>query len=368
MKAHHPGTLAAALLAGALVLVACGKPAGPSASAGSAAPPASADNGISGAGATFPAPLYAKWAEGYKAQAGVDLNYQAIGSGGGIKQIKARTVDFGASDKPLKLDELNRAGLYQFPTVIGGVVPALNVPGLKPGQLHLTGAMLADIYLGKIARWNDAAIAALNPGVSLPNLAITTVHRSDGSGTNFLFTSYLSMVSPAFAQKVGASDEVEWPGGLGGKGNDGVAAFVRQTSGAIGYVEYAYAKQNKMAYALLQNRDGKYPPPVAANFAAAAAGADWAKAPGDYLLLLNQPGADSWPISGATFILVYRQQTDAAKGKAVLQVFDWAYKTGDAAAYALDYVPLPAAVKELVRRQWAEEVKGPDGKPVYAPH
>jgi phosphate transport system substrate-binding protein len=249
---------------------------------------------------------------------------------------------------------------------MGGVVPALNVPGLKPGQLKLTGAVLADIYLGKIAKWNDPAIAALNPGVKLPGMPITTVHRSDGSGTNFLFTSYLSMVSPEFQRKVGASDQVQWPGGLGGKGNDGVSAFVKQTAGSIGYVEYAYAKQNNMAYALLQNHDGKYPSPVAAHFAAAAAGADWTKAPGNYLLLLNQAGADSWPITGATFILVYKQQSDAAKGKAVLSFFDWAYKNGDKDAGTLDYVPLPSEVKDLVRKQWTDNVKGPDGLPVYA--
>ncbi len=320
---------------------------------------------ISGAGATFPAPVYAKWAESYKAKTGNGLNYQAIGSGGGIKQIKAKTVDFGASDKPLKLEELNAAGLYQFPTVMGGIVPALNVPGVQTGQLHLTGALLGDIFLGKIAKWNAPRIAAMNKGVSLPNLPITVVHRSDGSGTSFLFTSYLSQVNPEWASKVGASDSVQWPTGLGGKGNDGVAAFVKQTIGSIGYVEYAYSKQNKIPYALVQNKAGKYPAPVAADFAAAAAGADWTKAPGNYLLLLNQPGANAWPITGATFILVYKKQDKAETGREVLSFFDWAYKSGDAAAAALDYVPLPTAVKALVHRQWAAEVKGGDGKPVY---
>ena len=365
MRPNHIGLTSGALLAAALALVACGKPGG-QASSSSAAGGGPAAEGLSGAGATFPAPLYARWAQDYKAQSGTGLNYQAIGSGGGIKQIKARTVDFGASDKPLKVDELDKAGLFQFPTVMGGVVPALNVPGIKAGGLKLTGAALADIYLGKVTKWNDPEIARLNPGVSLPGLPITTVHRSDGSGTNFLFTSYLSMVSPEFMQKVGASDQVQWPNGLGGKGNDGVAAFVKQTAGAIGYVEYAYARQNGMAFALIQNHDGQYPAPVAANFAAAAAGADWSKAPGNYLLLLNQPGASSWPITGATFILVYKQQADAAKGKAVLQFFDWAYKTGDTDASNLDYVPLPGAVKDLVRKEWAQTVKGPDGQPVYA--
>ena len=320
---------------------------------------------ISGAGATFPAPAYAKWAEAYKAKTGNGLNYQAIGSGGGIKQIKAKTVDFGASDKPLKVEELNASGLYQFPTVMGGIVPALNVPGIQSGQLRLTGQLMAQIFLGEITKWNDPRIAAMNHGVPLPNLPITVVHRSDGSGTSFLFTSYLSMVSPAWAQKVGASDSVQWPTGLGGKGNDGVAAFVKQTIGSIGYVEYAYSKQNHIPYALVQNKAGRFPAPVAADFAAAAAGADWAHAPGNYLLLLNQPGATSWPITGATFILVYKKQDNATSGREVLSFFDWAYKNGDAAAGALDYVPLPAQVKALIRRQWVAEVKAGDGKPVY---
>ena len=320
---------------------------------------------ISGAGATFPAPVYAKWAESYKAQTGVGLNYQAIGSGGGIKQIKAKTVAFGASDKPLKPAELSEAGLMQFPTVMGGVVPIVNLPGVLPGQLHLNGVVLADIYRGALTKWNAPQIAALNKGVKLPNLPITVVHRSDGSGTTFLFTSYLSMKSPTWQSSVGASDSVQWPVGLGGKGNDGVSAFVKQTIGSIGYVEYAYAKQNKATYALVQNKAGQYPAPVAANFAAAAAGADWAKAPGNYLLLLDEPGAKSWPITGATFILVYKKQDDAASGASVLRFFDWAYKNGDAAAGALDYVPMPPAVKTMMRKQWAAQVSGPDGKPVY---
>ena len=322
---------------------------------------------LSGAGATFPAPIYAKWAEAYKAQTGNGLNYQAIGSGGGIKQIKAKTVDFGASDKPLKPEELNEAGLYQFPTVMGGVVPAMNLPGIRPGQIHMTGALLADIFLGKITRWNAPQIAAMNRGVPLPNLPITVVHRSDGSGTTFLFTSYLSMVNPEWKQKVGASDSVQWPTGIGGKGNDGVAAFVKQTIGSIGYVEYAYAKQNHSTYALLRNKSGRFPPPVAANFAAAAAGAQWAKAPGNYILLLDQPGANAWPITGATFILVYKEQSNAAAGAGVLKFFDWAYKNGDAMAASLDYVPLPLAVKNLIRKQWVENVKA-GGKPVYVSH
>jgi phosphate transport system substrate-binding protein len=319
---------------------------------------------ISGAGATFPAPLYAKWAEAQRTAGGPTLNYQAIGSGGGIKQIEASTVAFGASDKPLKADDLEKNGLIQFPTVMGGVVPVANLPGVAPGGLKLTGPVLADIFLGKVKKWTDPAIAGLNPGAKLPNLPITVVHRSDGSGTSFLFTSYLAAVAPQWA-KVGASDSVAWPTGLGGKGNDGVAAFVKQTQGAIGYVEYAYAKQNNMTYALMQNASGAFVAPTAGNFAAAAAGADWAKAPGFYLLLLNQPGADAWPITGATFILMHRHQTDAATGRTVLSFFDNAYKTGDAQAQALDYVALPDAVKTLVRQSWAGIV-GPDGKPVYA--
>lgn len=320
---------------------------------------------LSGAGATFPAPVYAKWAEAYKAQTGVGLNYQAIGSGGGINQIKAKTVDFGASDKPLKPAELDAAGLYQFPTVMGGVVPILNLPGFKPGQIKMTGQVLASIYLGEITRWNAPQLAELNPGLKLPNVPITVVHRSDGSGTSFQFTSYLSLKSPAWAQKVGASDSVQWPVGLGGKGNDGVSAFVKQTIGSIGYVEYAFAKQNNATYALVQNKAGKYPAPVAANFAAAAAGADWTKAPGNYMLLLDQPGANAWPITAATFILVYKKQDNPAAAQGVLKFFDWAYNKGDAAAAQLDYVPMPAAVKAMVRKQWASQITAA-GKPVYA--
>jgi phosphate transport system substrate-binding protein len=320
---------------------------------------------ISGAGATFPAPLYAKWAELQRADTGLTLNYQAIGSGGGIKQIKAKTVAFGASDKPLKPEDLDEAGLAQFPTVIGGVVPVVNLPGVADGQLKLTGPLLADIFLGKVTKWNDPAIAGANAGVKLPNLPITVVHRSDGSGTSFLFTSYLAAVAPQWA-KVGASDAVAWPAGQGGKGNDGVAAYVKQTPGAIGYVEYAYAKQNAMSAASLQNASGAYVAPTAESFAAAAAGADWSKAPGFYLLLINQPGAGAWPITGATFILMHKQQADAATGKGVLSFYDWAYSKGDAAASELAYVPLPADLKARIRASWSGIV-GPDGKPVWTP-
>ena len=365
MKSAISTTLAVA--ACALVLFGCGK-SSQQAAQGNGAAPAAADGeaSISGAGATFPAPIYARWAEEYKSARGQTLNYQAIGSGGGVKQIQANTVDFGASDKPMKPEDLDKDGLYQFPTVVGGVVPVVNLPGIQPGQVKLTGALLADIYLGNIKSWSDPKIAAANPGVKLPNLPITVVHRSDGSGTSFLYTTYLSSKSPAWAQKVGANDAVQWPVGIGGKGNDGVAAFVKQTPGAIGYVEYAYAAQNKMAYTQLQDHDGAFVSPTAQAFAAAASGADWAKAPGNYLLLIDQAGAGAWPITGATFILVHKLQADANRGKAVLSFFDWAYTHGDEAATKLDYVPLPQQVKDMVRKQWSENVKTAEGKPVLA--
>ncbi|WP_232475930.1 phosphate ABC transporter substrate-binding protein PstS [Flavisphingomonas formosensis] len=348
----------AAVAAALLMLQGCGQQGSKQADGGG-------PGQISGAGATFPAPVYAKWAEDYKKASGVGLNYQAIGSGGGIKQIKASTVDFGASDKPLKPEELQQAGLYQFPTVLGGIVPVINVPGLKPGDLKLNGALLGDIFLGKVTRWNAPQIAALNAGTALPNLPISIVHRSDGSGTSFLFTSYLSKLNPEWSKKVGASDSVAWPAGLGGKGNDGVAAFVKQTTGSIGYVEYAYAKQNGMSYALMQNASGAFVKPEAAAFAAAAAGADWTRAPGNYLLLLDQPGASTWPITGATFILLHTQQADKGRAAATLKFFDWAYKNGDSLASGLDYVPLPISVKDMVRQQWASTIKASDGTPVY---
>ncbi len=319
---------------------------------------------ISGAGATFPAPVYAKWAEGYKRSTGNNLNYQAIGSGGGIKQIEAKTVDFGATDKPLTQDVLDQYGLFQFPTVIGGVVPMINVPGLPNGKLKLSGAVLADIFLGKITLWNDPEITKLNAGLAIPALPITVVHRSDGSGTSFLFTSYLSMKSGEWKSKVGANDSVEWPTGVGGKGNDGVSALVKQTAGSIGYVEYAYVMKTAANYALVQSHDGTYPQPTAANFSAATAGADWNKAPGNFLLVLDQPGANAWPITGATFILVYKNQASAAKGAAVLKFFDYGYTNGDFNAHDLFYVTLPPAVKALMRKEWAQNVKA-NGQPVY---
>jgi phosphate transport system substrate-binding protein len=319
---------------------------------------------ISGAGASFPASIYQKWSEGYRRESGIGLNYQAIGSGGGIKQIKVRTVDFGATDKPLKAKDLDRLGLYQFPTIIGGVVPIVNIEGVAAGELRLTGPLLAEIYLGNIKRWNDPRITGLNPGVPLPDQPITVVHRSDGSGTSFLFTSYLSGVSPAWKSRVGASDAVSWPTGLAGKGNDGVAAFVKQTAGSIGYVEYAYAKQNGTAPVQMQNRAGQFVGPSGESFAAAAAGADWANAPGNYLLLIDQPGAASWPITGASFILVYKEQQDQRIGQGVLRFFDWSFRNGDALAVELDYVPLPENVKDMVRRQWAANLRA-EGKPLY---
>jgi len=309
---------------------------------------------ISGAGATFPAPVYAKWAEGYKAATGVSLNYQAIGSGGGIRQITANTVDFGATDKPLKPDDLATANLVQFPTVVGGVVPVVNLPGIKSGQIKLNGAQLADIYRGVIKKWNDPLLAKTNPGLTLPNLPITVVHRSDGSGTTFIFTTYLASKAAHWASQVGANDSVAWPVGLGGKGNDGVAAFVKQTPGAIGYVEYVYAASNDLTYTLLQNKSGAFVAPTASAFAAAAAGAKWSAAPNFYLLLIDQPGAGAWPISGATFILIHRDQKNGAE---VLKFFDWAYKNGDAAASQLAYVPLPAEVKALIRKTAFSQVK-----------
>ncbi|MCX5497758.1 phosphate ABC transporter substrate-binding protein PstS [Kaistia dalseonensis] len=321
---------------------------------------------ISGAGATFPYPIYAKWADTYKKETGIGLNYQSIGSGGGIKQIKAKTVTFGASDAPLKPEELEKAGLVQFPTVIGGVVPIINLPGIKPGDITLDGQTLADIFQGKITTWNDEAIKKLNPNVDLPATAIAVVHRSDGSGTSFVFTTYLSQVSKAWADGVGAASAVEWPVGLGAKGNEGVAAGVGQTKGAIGYVEYAYAAQNGMTFTNLINRDGQKVAPESANFAAAAANVDWANTPGYYVILTNEPGATSWPITAATFILVYKKPDDAAAVAEALKFFSWAYETGDQAAADLHYIPLPDNVVASIKETWAKEILGADGKPVFA--
>ena len=313
---------------------------------------------ISGAGATFPYPVYSKWADAYKKQTGVGLNYQSIGSGGGIKQIKAKTVTFGASDMPLKPDELKEAGLVQFPMIIGGVVPVVNVKGVGAGQLTLDGPTLASMYLGEITKWNDARIKKLNPKLALPDLAIAPIYRSDGSGTNFLFTDYLSKESAKFKEAVGAATSVQWPSGIGAKGNEGVANMTTQTAGAVGYVEYAYAKQNMMASALLINKSGKAVAPKAEAFQAAASNADWKNAPGYYLILTDQPGAASWPITGASFILIYGTPPDTAAAGEALKFFDWAYKDGAAMAAELDYVPLPKPLIEQVRATWKAQIKG----------
>lgn len=320
---------------------------------------------ITGAGATFPYPIYAKWAEAYKKASGNGLNYQSIGSGGGIKQIKAKTVDFGASDMPLKAEELDAEGLMQFPAIMGGVVPVVNLEGVKPGQLKLTGEVLARIYLGKITKWNAPEIVALNAGVKLPADEITVVHRADGSGTSFLFTDYLSKVNAEFKSTIGAGTAVKWPLGVGGKGNEGVAANVQRLKGSIGYVEYAYAKKNKMEYTQLKNRDGQFVSPDDDSFKAAAAGADWAKTPGMGVVLTDQPGKVSWPITGASFILMHKTQADAAKGKEVLKFFDWAYKNGGAMAADLDYVAMPAPVVKLVQDAWKAQLKEASGKAIW---
>jgi len=313
---------------------------------------------ISGAGATFPYPIYSKWADAYKTQTGIGLNYQSIGSGGGIKQIKAKTVTFGASDMPLKPEDLKVSGLVQFPMIIGGVVPVVHVKGVEPGRMVLDGATVASMYMGEITKWNDARIKKLNPKLTLPDTAIAPVYRSDGSGTNFLFSDYLSKSSPKFKDSIGANTSVQWPVGIGAKGNEGVANMTTQTDGAIGYVEYAYAKQNKMAYAQLKNHDGKTVAPNAESFQAAAGSADWAHAPGYFLILTDQPGAGSWPITGASFILVYGTPPDPAATGAALKFFDWAYKNGGKMAAELDYVPLPDKLIAQVRETWKTQIKG----------
>lgn len=320
---------------------------------------------MTGAGATFPYPIYAKWAESYKAATGNGLNYQSIGSGGGIKQIKAKTVDFGASDMPLKGEELEAEGLTQFPAVMGGVVPVVNLEGVTPGQLKMTGQVVADIYLGKITKWNAAEIVALNPGVKLPADDITVVHRADGSGTTFLFSDYLSKVHPEFKSKVGSGTAIKWPVGVGGKGNEGVAANVQRIRGSIGYVEYAYAKKNKINHAQMKNRDGQWVQPDDETFKAAAASADWAKTPGMGVVLTDQPGKNSWPMTGASFIIMHKVQADAAKGREVLKFFDWAYKNGGQMATDLEYVAMPAAVTKLVQDSWKVQIKDSAGKAVW---
>ncbi len=318
---------------------------------------------ITGAGATFPFPVYSKWAETYRKETGTGLNYQSIGSGGGIKQIQAKTVDFGATDAPLKPEQLQKDGLVQFPTVMGGVVPVVNIAGVAAGQVKLTGEILAEIFLGKITKWNDPKIIALNPGMTLPASVITPVYRSDASGTTNIFVSYLTEVSSAWKSGPGVGTAIDWPVGQGGKGNEGVAATVKQVPNAIGYVEYAYAKQNNIPFVLLQNKAGKFPSPDDKSFQAAAANADWTKTPGFGISLTNQAGEGAWPITAATFILVHKDAADAEKSAAVLKFFDWAYKSGGKLASDLDYVPLPGNVVGLVHTEW-KSVKDKSGKPV----
>lgn len=323
-----------------------------------------AEETINGAGATFPYPLYSQWAYKYNQITGVRLNYQSIGSGGGIQQIKARTVDFGASDAPLEAAELNKSGMIQFPMVMGGVVPIINLKGMGAGQLKIDGQTLTSIFLGKITRWNDPAIKSLNQGLDLPDKAITVVRRADGSGTTWIFTQYLASVSSEWKEKVGAGKAVAWPVGNGGKGNEGVSAYVQQINGSIGYVEYAYALQNKLAYVLLKNRQGNFVAPTKEAFSAAAANADWAHASGYYMVLVNQPGEDSWPITGATFLIIYKEQTNAGAAKTMLNFFDWCYKHGDELAVSLDYVPMPDNVVEMVENTWKNEIRS-NGKTLW---
>lgn len=318
---------------------------------------------VTGAGASFPAPLYAKWADAYSKATGNRINYQSIGSGGGIKQITAKTVDFGASDAPLKPDALEKEGFVQFPTVIGGVVPVVNIPGVNPGDLHLTGPVLADIYMGKISSWDDKAIAELNPKLKLPALPIQVVRRADGSGTTFIFTNYLSKVSAEWKSTIGEGTAVNMTVGMGGKGNEGVSAFVQRLKGAIGYVEYAYAKQNKMAHALMKNADGNFVAPDDLTFKAAAANANWSNS--YYEILTNQKGKDAWPISGATFIIMHKSQAKPEQGVEVLKFFDWAYKNGAKMATDMDYVPMPDSVIKMIANTWAQQLKDGAGKPVW---
>ncbi len=318
---------------------------------------------ITGAGATFPFPIYAKWAADYKAVSGNAVNYQSIGSGGGVQQITAKTVDFGATDDPMSGEQLDKIGLMQFPAVIGGTVPVINVQGIEPGQLKLTGPVLADIFLGKIKMWNEAPIQSLNPELKLPAAAIIVVHRSDGSGTTFGWTNYLAKVSPDWKDKVGEGKAVKWPAGQGGKGNEGVAAYVKQLKNSIGYVEYAYAKQNKLAWTQLRNQAGHFVQPEQKSFAAAAANAKWESVPGMGVVLTEQPGADSWPVTSATFILVYKEQAKPENGKATIAFFDWAFNKGDKTAADLDYVPLPKALTDQIQAAWRTTLKA-DGKPL----
>ncbi len=329
-----------------------------------AASPAAFAAEITGAGATFPYPIYAKWADAYKKSTGTGMNYQSIGSGGGIKQITARTVDFGASDMPMKAEDLQKNGLVQFPAIMGGVVPVFNLKGVKPGQLKFTGPLLADIYLGKVTQWNDPAIAKLNAGLKLPDAPITVVHRSDGSGTTFLWSNYLAKVSPEFKSAVGEGTSIKWPAGVGGKGNDGVASYVQKINGSIGYVEYAYAKQNKLSHGQLMNKAGKYVEPDDLTFKAAAAGADWKSVPGMGVVLTDQAAEKAWPVTGASFILVHARQDKADTGREVLKFFDWSFRNGGKMAEELDYVPMPDAVMKDIQASW-KTVTDTSGKALY---
>jgi phosphate transport system substrate-binding protein len=312
---------------------------------------------ITGAGATFPFPIYSKWADAYKKETGNGLNYQSIGSGGGIKQIEAKTVTFGATDMPLKVEQLDKDGLVQWPMVMGAIVPVVNLEGIKPGELVFDGETLANIYLGKITKWDDPAIAKLNPKLKLPTDAITVVRRSDGSGTTFNFTDYLSKVSAEWKTKVGSGTAVEWPAGVGAKGNEGVSGNVGQTKNSIGYVEYAYAKQNKLTYTALINKAGKTVQPTVASFQAAASNADWAKSPGYYVILTDQPGDNSWPVTASTFILMHREPVDKAASAEAVKFFQWAFAKGDKMAEELDYIPMPDAVVKLIEKTWSADIK-----------
>lgn len=320
---------------------------------------------ITGAGSTFAYPLYSKWAETYNVKTGVKLNYQSIGSGGGIKQIENKTVDFGASDKPLKVEDLDKNGLVQFPTLVGGVVPVVNIPGVTGGALRLNGQVLADIFLHKITKWDDAAIKSLNPSLGLPNSSITVVHRSDGSGTSFIFTNYLSKVSKEWSDKVGSDTSVAWPVGVGGKGNEGVASYTQRIKYSIGYVEYAYAKQNNLTYVSMQNHDGEFVKPSIDTFQSAAQYANWEKAPGFYEILTNEPGKASWPITGATVALMQKVQDKPENAKEVLKFFSWSFENGADTAKQLDYVPMPSNVIKLIDAYWKKNIKSKDGSAVW---
>jgi phosphate transport system substrate-binding protein len=326
--------------------------------------PASASD-LTGAGSTFVYPVLAKWADAYRKATGVGLNYQSIGSGGGIKQITAKTVTFGASDMPLTPEDVAKNNFVQFPVINGSVVPLLNLPGIKPGEVTLDGPTIAKIFLGEITKWNDPAITKLNPGVKLPDTAIAVVHRSDGSGTTFIWTNYLSKVSPEWKEKVGSNTAVEWPVGIGAKGSEGVSQNAAQTVGALGYVEYAYAKQNNLTYAKMINHAGKTVSPTMEAFQAAAAGADWTSAPDFHVIMTDAPGDKSWPVAGSTFILMQTVPSDAADSAAALKFFDWGYKNGKQMATDLDYVPMPDSVVALIEKSWKEKIKSPDGKSVY---